>query len=354
MPFPADSVFVDDTHKQRVATFWGKWLRAQGAALVTFQNGAASAMNGARERLRTPLSADVADPKAEAIMLKYVKVIEDRTAEAPRDKNAREEAREKIPDAPKPPAAKLDRHGNPAGAEHDLVADGALRSERILIVTFTAKTELDDSPLPSALSAKGCEVERTRAPLPPLAAWKEQLTRATQLWLFASKEPGLLPAGYLNAIVERWKAGHLALYIAGDNEPYIVEANALLKKIAPDAMLAGNDPGGAELHSTEGGAESVGFDAKSPLFHGINHIFEGSTVSSLRGAGFTSACTHTGGGTLLGTIDKPGCSRVVLDCGFTRWLAHYWDNAGAPRLAVNIAGWLASAKSGSPTAIGVK
>ncbi|MEQ1854354.1 MAG: hypothetical protein ABMA01_22520 [Chthoniobacteraceae bacterium] len=339
MGFPAEGVFLDDSHRERVSRFWSVYLKCQGATLVTFQNGLTSAAKSARDGMRAAFNNDDADPKAEAVMLKVVKVIHERTTSDTQDTTRDEE---KKPEPPKPVISKLDDHGNPLGAENDLVPDGALRGQRILLVTFAPKTDMDTSPLPGAIEEKGCEVERLRAPLPPLAAWKAKLAAATQLWLVSSSVKDLFPATHIAAVVEQWKTGRLALYIAGDNEPYTIEANALLKKIAPGAEMTGNDMGGMELHAV--GTGFNGFREASPLFHGINFIFEGSTVSSLHGGGFTPACTHSGGGVLIGALDTAGCGRVVADCGFTRWFEHYWKNAGASRLAVNIAGWLANAK----------
>ena len=328
-----DGVFLDDSHKQRVARFWSVYLKSQSATLVSFLPSLAGAAESAQRRDRTPMMADDPDPHAKATMLTITKGI--RTENEAGGAAKRKEESGKAKNAR---GAALDVHGNPVGDANDLIRAGQMSGKRILFVTFDHYPEIEASPLPGALREKGFEVERVRYPLPQLAAWKAMLASADQVWVISSEATDHFPKTHRAALVERWKAG-MDLYLAGDNAPYFCEANAVLAMIASGVKLSGNCPGMQKLGPAENG--DAGFVPGS-LFHGINTFFEGNTVSSVApGGGFKSVCRHSGGGVLLATLDDGKAGRVVIDGGYTKWFPQYFEQAGAGRLAVNIAGWLA-------------
>jgi hypothetical protein len=62
---------------------------------------------------------------------------------------------------------------------------------------------------------------------PTIDALRAELTTANQLWLISTSSAHLSDA-HIDFIAEEWRNG-LALYVFGDNSPYFVDANRLLK-----------------------------------------------------------------------------------------------------------------------------
>lgn len=240
-----------------------------------------------------------------------------------------------------------DRHGNLKGSANDLIVDGQMAGEKIAIITFYVDKEIDGSPLIGALAAKGYAVDRMTASLPPVNEFAQRLDGAKQLWLISS-ETNRLPAAHLRVILDRWRAGRLALCLMADNAPFVAEASAVLNAIAPGSSITGDYLGEQKLHARENNAP--GFDAKLPLFHNVETLFEGTTISSINSRYLTPVCYASNGLPLIGIYQQQGSSRLLVHCGFTSLYERFWDDAGVSRFAVNVAGWLSEAdKKPSPT-----
>jgi hypothetical protein len=237
---------------------------------------------------------------------------------------------------------KVDEHGNITGAIHDLIRDGEMRGQKILMIEFPNYSEVQDSPLSDALTTKGFEVERLSTPLPKLSDFVSKLDAADQLWVWSSMYDGLLPESHLKAIVERWKSGRLALCLLADNTPHTKEAAQILSAIVPNCVISGSYEGETQLVAK--GDTNRGFDPQSPIFHNITTFYEGTTISSPYGPPELKAvCWASNELPVVSTIER-GSSRLIVHCGFTCYFVQFWDDAGVRRFAVNSAGWLSGLK----------
>lgn len=233
-----------------------------------------------------------------------------------------------------------DRHGNLKGSMHDLIVDGQMIGEKIVIITFYVDEEINESPLIGALAAKGYLVERLNAPLPSAAEFDRRLEGVRQLWLISS-EVNRLPAAQLQVLLARWRAGKLALCLMADNSPFTAEATAVLNAIAPGTTITGDYLGEQKLHAREN--QNLGFDARLPIFHNVETLFEGTTISHINSRYLTPICYASNGLPLIGVYQQEGSSRLLVHCGFTSLYERFWDDAGVSRFAVNVAGWLSEA-----------
>ncbi|MBA4020652.1 MAG: hypothetical protein C0483_26125 [Pirellula sp.] len=233
-----------------------------------------------------------------------------------------------------------DRHGNLKGSVHDLIVDGQMIGEKVVIITFYVDEEINESPLIGALAAKGYVVERLNVPLPPAADFDRKLDGVRQLWLISS-EVNRLPAEHLQVLLARWRAGRLALCLMADNEPFTAEATTVLNAIAPGTTISGDYLGEQKLHAGE--TQRPGFDARLPLFHNVETLFEGTTISHINSRYLTPVCYASNGLPLIGIYQQEGSSRLLVHCGFTSLYERFWDDAGVSRFAVNVAGWLSEA-----------
>lgn len=237
---------------------------------------------------------------------------------------------------------KLDEHGNITGQVHDLIGDGEMRGQKILMIEFSDEKDVPTSPLSDALTTKGFEVERLSTPLPKLFDFVRKLDAADQLWVWSSMYDGLLPESHLKAIVDRWKSGRLALCLLADNTPHTKEAEQILNAIVPNCVISGDY--GGETHLVAKGNTNRGFDPQSPIFHNITKFYEGTTISSPYGPPELKAvCWASNELPVVSTIER-GSSRLIVHCGFTSYFAKFWDDAGVRRFAVNSAGWLSGLK----------
>lgn len=234
-----------------------------------------------------------------------------------------------------------DRHGNLKGSAHDLIVDGQMRGERIMIVAFYNDEEIQTSPLFAALESKGYGVERLTAALPPVEDFARQLDGARQLWLISS-EVNRLPAPHLKALLDRWRSGKLALCLLVDNVPFTAEALTVLNAISPNGTtITGDYLGEQKLKARQ--TNTPGFDAKLPIFHNVETLFEGTTISNINSRFLTPVCFASNGKPLIGIYEQQGAGRLLVHCGFTSIYERFWDDAGVSRFAVNVAGWLSEA-----------
>ncbi|MBN8625044.1 MAG: hypothetical protein J0M17_06120 [Planctomycetes bacterium] len=369
-----DGVFEDDTHRQAVLRFWSLFFSEQGATLVTAQRSISTAIAGARDAETEPLTYDEPDRDAEAAMVKTVKVL----TESKETIEPKKSDRDAVPKAASPPAKPTgttstttardaaltdaardvqaehrplekivraehqarDLHGNLSGETHDLIARGQMHGRKVLVVQCYYDAEVAASPLYKALRDKGYQVHELRVPLPAPAEFETLLDGADQVWLFSSKDH-LLPRTHIQSLTRRWRDGTLALCLLADNAPFSSEATDILDAIAPGSRITGDYQGERKLARRHLGR--AGFDDASPLFHNVDALYEGTTISSVSGPKLSSVCYASNGLPLIATCEQPGSRRLLVHCGFTSFFPRYWDDAGVARFAVNAAGWLSDA-----------
>jgi hypothetical protein len=348
--YPSDEAFSGESHRESIRRFLTLWFQLQGATLVSFQPSFDAAMQAAREGMTDPVMVAEADDKALPMMIKIVRV--QKEVVIPQDDIKTDAAKDAGNAEAKTPEVKLDENGNPIGAEHDLGGKDSLKGQRVMIVSFDHDPDVESSPLPDALRAKGATVERVRYPLPQAAAWNAMLDNTDQLWLWSSNNinESHLPKEHLAAMIERWKAGKLALSLLADNSPYTQEAGKVLGALVPGSKIAG-DYTGEKILSARSGSTGPGFDAGVPLFAGLEKVFEGNTISAITGKGLTPVCWASDGKPLLVSFRQGTSSRLLAFGGYTSFYRSLWDKAGTARLATNMAVWLVGKNDSGNAAI---
>lgn len=127
----------------------------------------------------------------------------------------------------RPAGAPLDRHGNAAGMQYELGTSGAFRGLSVVVIQqHQMEWDFKFDYARAALLEKGFTVQELGA-TPTLDVLKTELCHANQLWLISSRKP-ILTEEQVRLIADEWRAG-LSVYIFGDNEPYYVDANRVLK-----------------------------------------------------------------------------------------------------------------------------
>ena len=167
------------------------------------------------------------------------------------------------------------------------------------------------------------------------------------MWIFSRENKPALTDAQRKVLAKAGAAG-TALYVAGDNDPCNADATALLAVLLPGAKISGNTPGQTKLTAGDDLPEKGGgFLRESPLFTGINTLYEGFTVGAIQcPPGLEPVCQGSAGGALVAAL--PGSKRhgrLVVDAGFTRWFSEHYDTAGTERLGINLTAWLAGAGS---------
>ena len=238
--------------------------------------------------------------------------------------------------------AETDKHGNAAGTAYDLGLDGAFTGHTIHVLQLYVEAAFDFSLPGNAFKRKGFAMERRTTPGTPeeLRRW---LAEAKQLWLISSGTK-VLKKEHLEVIKEYWQRGG-ALYLWGDNDPYYVDANAVLEALfGADCVMKGNVPGRVVVRELS--PSGVGFHAHL-VTTGLEQLFEGITIASLPESavakyGFTPLLY--GSAKNLVTIVRdptPTSGAVMVDTAFTR-LYCQWDEAGSARYVCNAACFLAA------------
>jgi len=369
-----DSVFFDHTHRQAVLRYFAMFFSQSGSVLVTAQPSIPTAIAAARDAETEPLLDDEPDRDAEAAMVKTVKVVTqsqetiepkklDRSAvlnaATPPTKASGTTSSVPLKDAPVLGAARdvraehtpiekavtaeqslRDEYGNLSGETHDLIARGQMNGRKVLVVQCYYDAQVAASPLYKALRDKGYEVAEQRVPLPPLAQFEARLDGVDQVWLFSSNDH-LLPRPHIQSLTRRWRDGTMALCLMADNAPFTTEATDILDVVAPGCRITGDYQGERKL--TRRLRDKAGFDGASRLFHNVDALYEGFTISSVAGSKLSPVCHASNGLPLIATYERPGSRRLLVHCGFTSFFPRYWDDAGVARFAVNAAGWLSDA-----------
>jgi uncharacterized protein YegL len=233
-------------------------------------------------------------------------------------------------------AARADEHGNAAGAEYDLIRDGALDGAKIVILKLVEEPERFTR-LVSSLEKKGFEVQFIVPPDPALGSLRTTLAGASQLWVLSGRFRHLSEED-LSVIDAFFRSGH-GVYIWGDNDPFYVDANLLLGRLL-GTHLSGNTPG-QQVVGLRGESSAVGLTPGHPITTGLVNIWEGITIAEVQlREELSPLIVGSNGLVVTATHDAGGC-RAVVDGGFTRLYDENWDRtAGTSRYVVNAAAWL--------------
>lgn len=235
-------------------------------------------------------------------------------------------------------APQQDRYGNAQGNQHDLAIDGAFDGQTVAVIQLY--TMDFDFHLPrEALKEKGFSVYRWANQPPSPAELEKGLAKASQLWVIASDQRMLTPEHV--AVIKRYfDAGH-GVYIWGDNQPYYADANVLAEALFGASMEG--DLFGDQTVAVQKTPGAAGLLANHLLTTGLEHIYEGITIATIRPGRELRPLIYGSAGNLVAAYYDRDGRRAILDGGFTR-LYNKWDTAGTARYVKNAAAWLANAE----------
>lgn len=230
---------------------------------------------------------------------------------------------------------KRDSYGNASGSQYDLAVDGAFSGQTVMVVDLYRQ---DFSRAAAALKQKGFSVVRY-SDVPPLAEFKAGLEKSNQFWIIASCDDSVhLSKDHQKAVKAFFDAGH-GVYLWGDNDPCNADADSLATMLI-DARVKGNLPGDQTVgRSMSKGAPGV--VSNHLLSTGVENVYEGITVATVKPAGAMTPVIYGSAGNLIAAAFEANGKRLLVDGGFTR-LSYKWDSAGTGRYVMNAAAWLAN------------
>ncbi len=231
--------------------------------------------------------------------------------------------------------APRDGYGNAAGAQYDLAVDGAFDGQTVFVVDLYRQ---DFSRAAEAIKKKGFSVVRYQD-VPALADFEAALAKSNQFWIIASCDDRVhLSKAHQAAVKKFFDAGH-GVYLWGDNDPCNADADSLASMLI-DARVKGNLYGDQVVGRSEG-AGKPGVAREHLLSTGVENIYEGITVATVKPAGAMTPVIYGSAGNLVTAAFEGDKKRLIVDGGFTR-LSNKWDSAGTGRYVMNAAAWLAN------------
>jgi hypothetical protein len=231
--------------------------------------------------------------------------------------------------------APRDSYGNAAGSQYDLAVDGAFDGQTVFVVDLYRQ---DFSRAAEAIKKKGFSVVRYQD-VPPLKDFEAALAKSNQFWIIASCDDQVhLSKQHQAAVKKFFEAGH-GVYLWGDNDPCNADADSLASMLI-DARVKGDLYGDQVVGRSEG-AGKPGVAREHLLSTGVENIYEGITVATVKPAGAMTPVIYGSAGNLVTAAFEGNKRRLIVDGGFTR-LSNKWDSAGTGRYVMNAAAWLAN------------
>ena len=163
----------------------------------------------------------------------------------------------------------------------------------------------------------------------------------------------LAPGDYA-AIAAFAKAGG-GLCLLADNDPFTFEANELARRLF-DVRIQGNYQGEKIAYVKNGQLTPAQVEKYKgdyevdphALLTGVNFVYEGITISNVSPSDELEVALRASNGKAVIAVSKVPGVRVIIDCGFTRYVHGPNDDvsfitktAGTTRLAENMAAYLA-------------
>jgi hypothetical protein len=175
--------------------------------------------------------------------------------------------------------------------------------------------------------------------VPPIAEFKQALEKSNQFWIIASCDDSVhLSKEHQLAVKKFFDAGH-GVYLWGDNDPCNADADSLASMLI-DARVKGNLYGDQVVARSDG-AGKPGVVREHLLSTGVENIYEGITVATVKPVGALTPVIYGSAGNLVTAAFEANKKRLIIDGGFTR-LSNKWDSAGTGRYVMNAAAWLAN------------
>lgn len=229
----------------------------------------------------------------------------------------------------------FDEFGNPKALAFDLGGgdEQRMRDERILMYSAYGTSEFGQH-LVSAIAERQIQMDIVDQSRPLDEAL---LSRYTQLWHISNSSP-TLSGGQIDLIADFVKRGN-GLAIWADNAPYFADANLLANRLIGTGF-SGNEQ--ADQIMTPAEKVMPGHFIEHPLTNGVNNLYEGVTICTIRPVEGVTILGQSHDGQLnIGCFER-GQERIVLDTGFTKLFDGLFQRvAGTARYLRNIAFWLA-------------
>ncbi len=229
-----------------------------------------------------------------------------------------------------------DKYGNAAGGSFDLATDGAFEGNTVAVLHLYTGEGFDFSKPKAALEEKGFSVFRWIDNPPSPEELRDQLKKASQLWVISSSVRKLTDE-HAEVIKDFFDSGK-GLYIWGDNDPYYADANFLTEKIFGTSMN-GNTWADKTVGISGDNGNLSGIVDGHLIATGVEHVYEGITIATVKPTQDLSALIYGSDNNLVAAVYEHDGKRAIIDGGFTR-LYYAWDTAGTGRYVKNAAAWL--------------
>lgn len=236
------------------------------------------------------------------------------------------------------PKINLDKYGNAAGGEYDLVKDNTFDGEVVYVLNLCSQYCTLEK-VGKALARKGFIVMENKG-LPDFNQMKNQLNDASQFWLISGADLSLT-GSYVNLIKEFFEQGH-GIYIWGDNDPWYADANIVISNLF-HIKIHGNSPGGQVVSLSGNNNKKSGIIRNHLISTGVVNIYEGITVDEIETDDYVRPLIYGSNERVIAAIYDYSGKRALIDGGFTR-LYEKWDSAGIDRYIVNAAAWLVNSE----------
>ena len=130
------------------------------------------------------------------------------------------------------------------------------------------------------------------------------------------------------------------IFIWGDNDPYFADANNVFKYlIGGDNIMSGNVIGG-QVVGIQKKSKKAGLRQNHLITTGISKLYEGNTIATIAEIKDLEPLVYgTENNVTIAVYDQNG-KRAILDTGYTKLFAQFWDSEGTARYVVNAASWL--------------
>lgn len=232
-----------------------------------------------------------------------------------------------------------DSYGNAQGAKYDLAIDGAFEGQTIVIVDLYSFQHAQDFSGPkNAVKEKGFSMLRYNQ-APPVAEFTRLLEKANQFWLISSCDNTVHLTPAHQKLIKRFFEEGRGVYLWGDNDPCNADADAMATMLV-DARVTGDLPGDRTVKISSGMGKA-GMVKDHLLSTGVETVYEGITVATVKPAGAMTPVIWGSAGNLVAAAYERHGRRLIVDGGFTR-LSYKWDTAGTGRYIKNAAAWLAN------------
>jgi len=251
-------------------------------------------------------------------------------------------------DKPKRGQAGFDEFGNPEGGMFDLGGgdEARLRGERILLyVAFnplehrtTYGETFEWHHAQQAVRERQMDMDILEGP-PSHACLIDERTLASysQLW-YVSSHCITLADHQVKLIADFVKRGN-GLLLWADNDPWYADANLLARKLI-GTEFSGDRYGDGIM--VPGETLAPGRFIEHPLTQGINELYEGITICTVRPVSGLTILAQSHDKQYNMACYEQGNQRIVLDSGFTKLIeGRFTKTAGTARYFRNIAYWLA-------------